>query len=108
MRIRVTFLLLAATSFVVFFAQPSYVTSQQPPSPVRQAPPDESTASLEAKERLRKLAAQQKTYQVGYSPAMERKLTQLSGIEIPRGTVKQALQVKQEAKRRLAESIRRR
>lgn len=64
--------------------------------------------SPEALEKLRQLAAKQKTFQVGYSPAMDRKLTQLSGIEIPRGTVKQALQVRQKAKAALAKSIKNR
>lgn len=84
------------------------VISQQSNPPGSQEPSDQNQPSVEAQEKLRKLAAQQKTYQVGHSPAMERKLTQLSGIEIPRGTVRQALKVRQEAQRKLAENVRRR
>jgi hypothetical protein len=82
--------------------------SQQSQESRPQKSSEQNQPSPEALEKLRQLAAKQKTYQVGYNPALERKLTQLSGIEIPRGTVKQALQVRQEAKRKLAESIKRR
>lgn len=103
------FTILAVSVLLVTLAQlPSTVTSQRSKLPRVQKTPDKNQPSVEALEKLRKLAAKQKTYQVGYNPAMERKLTQLSGIEIPRGTVRQALKVRQEAQQKLAESIRRR
>lgn len=109
MKSRLRFSIFAALVLAVTLAQlPSTVTSQQSKPPSVQKTPDQSQPSPEALERLRKLAAKQKTYQVGYNPAMERKLTQLSGIEIPRGTVRQALKVRQEAQQKLVESIRRR
>jgi C1A family cysteine protease len=109
MNSRLRFTIFAALVLTVTLTQlPSTVTSQQSKPQSIQKTPDQNQPSPEAQEKLRKLAAKQKTYQVGYNPAMERKLTQLSGIEIPRGTVRQALKVRQEAQQKLAESIRRR
>ena len=52
---------------------------------------DQSEPSPEAKEKLRKLAAEQKTYKVGYSSVMDRKEAQLTGIEIPKDEPQRAL-----------------
>jgi cathepsin L len=95
--------ILGAVFLVVAFSWLSPVIGQQAHASSTQQPTDESQASIEAKEALRKLAAKKITYQVGYSPAMERKLTKLTGIEIPRGTVRQAQQVRREAQLRLAQ-----
>lgn len=104
MNSRLRFTIFAALVLTVTLTQlPSTVTSQQSKPPSVQKTPEQSQPSPEALEKLRRLAAKQKTYQVGYSPVMERKLTQLSGIEIPRGTVRQALKVRQEAQRKQAE-----
>lgn len=106
MNSRLRFTIFAALVLTVTLTQlPSTVTSQQSKPPSVQKAPGQNQPSPEAQEKLRKLAAKQKTYQVGYNPAMERKLTQLSGIEIPRGTVRQALQVRQKAKAALAKSF---
>jgi cathepsin L len=63
---------------------------------------DESRASPEAREKLRKLREQPRTYQVGYSPAMEHKLAELTGIEIPKNETQKAKKIRAEAQRLLA------
>lgn len=103
------FTVLAAPVLILILARSSSTVTSQQSKPLNvQKTPDQNQPSPEVLEKLRRLAAKQKTYQVGYSPAMERKLTQLSGIEIPRGTVRQALQVRQKAKAALAKSIQQR
>lgn len=78
-------------------------TPAPPSAAYQQAPPhDESQASPEAKEKLRQLRAQQKTYLVGYSSAMEHKLAAMNGIEIPRGEARRAKTIRAEAQRWLA------
>jgi hypothetical protein len=108
MRGRATLIIIAAATFVGTFVRPPFVTGKRPEPQSVQKPSEESQASPEAREKLRRLAAKKTTYQVGYSPAMERRLTQLSGIEIPRGTVNQALQVREKAKLALARFVERR
>jgi len=66
---------------------------------------DDSQASPEARAKLRKLAAQKKTYKVGYSPAMDRKEAQLSGIEIPKDEPQRAMLKRAENQRRWNEYL---
>jgi cathepsin L len=100
MRGRATLFLIAATIFVAPFVQPSSVTSQQSKSPSVQKPSGENQASIEAMEKLRRLAAKQKTYQIGYSPVLDRKEAQLSGIEIPKDEPRRALLKRAENQRK--------
>lgn len=66
---------------------------------------EDSQASPEARARLRKLAAQKKTYKVGYSPAMDRKEAQLSGIEIPKDEPRRAMLKRAESQRKWNEYL---
>jgi hypothetical protein len=78
-------------------------TPTPPSAAYQQTPPrDESQASPEAREKLRKLRAQKKTYLVGYSPAVERKLAEVAGIEVPRNETKRAKVIRAAAARKLA------
>ncbi|MDX2041670.1 MAG: C1 family peptidase [Acidobacteriota bacterium] len=105
MKSRASFLLLAATIFAVLVAQPSSVTSQQSKPPSNQKPSDQNQPSVEVQKKLRKLAAQKKTYKVGYSPVMDRKEAQLSGIEIPKDEPQRALLKRAENQRKWNEYL---
>ena len=83
-----TFFLLTA---LVVIQLPSSAMLQQNRKPRVQQSTNTGEASPEARAKLRKLAAQKKTYKVGYSPAMDRKEAQLSGIEIPKDEPQRAL-----------------
>src|SRR5262252_10263079 len=65
-----------------------------------QQPDDQSQASPEAREKLRRLLKQKKTYKVGYSPVMDRKEAQLTGIEIPKDEPRRALLKRAENQRK--------
>lgn len=65
-----------------------------------QQPDDQSQASPEAREKLRRLMKQKKTYKVGYSPAMDRKEAQLTGIEIPKDEPRRAMLKRAENQRK--------
>jgi len=84
---------------------PSSATRQRNRPPRVQQSSDESQASPEAREKLRKLAAKKKTYQVGYSPVMDRKEAQLIGIEIPKDEPRRALQKRAENQRKWNEYL---
>ena len=62
---------------------PSFAIQTQNRKARAQQSTDDSQASPEARAKLRRLAQQKKTYQVGYSPVMDRKEAQLAGVEIP-------------------------
>src|SRR5262249_46972469 len=101
--------LLALSLVVVFITtsvqpQSSAPRRQNRPSHVQQST-DDSQVSPEAREKLRKLAAKKKTYQVGYSPVMDRKEAQLSGIEIPKDEPQRALLKRAENQRRWNEYL---
>lgn len=86
----------------VLAQRPSSVISQEAKPPGIQTPPSESQASPAAKEKLRRLREQPKTYQVGYNPAMERQQAQLTGIEIPKDETAKAKKIRADAERLLA------
>lgn len=93
----------ALAAIVTFNLIPLFaITPQQPGAP---QPADESQASPKARERLRRLREQRdnKTYVVGYSPAVEREMAELAGIEVPRDETKKAKRIREEARRKLAE-----
>jgi cathepsin L len=100
MKDRATFFIITATIFVVIFVQPSFVTSQQSQPPSVQKPSGENQASPEARAKLRRLAQQKKTYKIGYSPVMDRKEAQLSGIEIPKDEPQRAMLKRAENQRK--------
>ena len=66
---------------------------------------DDSQASPEARAKLRRLAQQKKTYKVGYSPVMDRKEAQLSGLEIPKDEPRRALLKRAENQRKWNEYL---
>jgi predicted ATP-dependent protease len=92
----------ALASIITFSLIPSFAIPPQ--QPAAQQPADESQASPKARERLRRLREQpgNKTYMVGYSPALERELAELNGIEVPRNETQNAKRIRAEARRRLA------
>lgn len=81
------------------------VISQQPKSSSTRKSSGQRRPSVAAQEKLRRLAAQKKTYQVGYSPAMDRKEAQLSGIEIPKDEPRRAMLKRAENQRRWNEYL---
>lgn len=97
------FLLLALTLLTV--QTPSSNAQRQNRQPRGRQSTEDSQASPEARETLRRLAAQKKTYKVGYSPAMDRKEAQLSGIEIPKDEPQRALLKRAENQRRWNEYL---
>lgn len=106
MRNHLRFTIIAASILMMALAQvPPSVTSQQSQSPNGQKPPDQSQVSPEARAKLRKLAAQKKTYKVGYSPAMDRKEAQLTGIEIPKDEPQRAMLKRSENQRKWNEYL---
>lgn len=84
---------------------PSSAAQRQNRQPRGRQSTEDSQASPEARESLRRLAAQKKTYKVGYSPAMDRKEAQLSGIEIPKDEPQRALLKRAEKQRRWNEYL---
>ncbi|MBS1786668.1 MAG: hypothetical protein JST85_03050 [Acidobacteria bacterium] len=84
---------------------PSSTIQRQNRKPRAQQATDGSQASPEARAKLRRLAAQKKTYKVGYSPAMDRKEAQLSGIEIPKDEPRRAMLKRAENQRRWNEYL---
>ncbi len=97
------FLLLALTLLAV--QTPSSNAQRQTRQPRGRQSADQGEASPEARAKLRKLAAQKKTYKVGYSPAMDRKEAQLSGIEIPKDEPQRAMLKRAENQRRWNEYL---
>lgn len=79
---------------------PSSAAQRQNRQPHARQSTEDSQASPEARAKLRKLAAQKKTYKVGYSPAMDRKEAQLSGIEIPKDEPQRAMLKRAENQRK--------
>ncbi len=67
---------------------------------------DETKASPKAKEKLRRLRVQKKSYLIGYNPALEREQAELVGTEPPKFNRQQAEQIKQESQQKLAEQTR--
>lgn len=92
------FLLLALTPLAI--QTPSSNAQRQNRQPRGRQTADQGDVSPEARETLRRLAAQKKTYKVGYSPAMDRKEAQLSGIEIPKDEPQRAMLKRAENQRR--------
>jgi len=97
------FLLLALTLLTV--QAPSSNAQRQNRQPRGRQSTEDSQASPEARETLRRLATQKKTYKVGYSPAMDRKEAQLSGIEIPKDEPQRAMLKRAENQRRWNEYL---
>lgn len=85
---------------LVVIQMPTSAMRQQTRKPRVQQSTNTGEASPEARAKLRKLAAQKKTYKVGYSPAMDRKEAQLSGIEIPKDEPQRALLKRAENQRK--------
>ncbi|MGH9803288.1 MAG: C1 family peptidase, partial [Blastocatellia bacterium] len=83
----------------------SSVTPQRNRQAPAKQPTDQDQASPEAREKLRRLAAQKKTYKVGYSPVMDRKEAQLTGIEIPKDEPRRALLKRAENQRKWNEYL---
>ena len=79
---------------------PSSAAQRQNRQPRGRQSTEDSQASPEARETLRRLAAQKKTYKVGYSSVMDRKEAQLTGIEIPKDEPQRALLKRAENQRR--------
>ena len=92
------FLLLALTLLAI--QTPSSNAQRQNRQPRGRQSTEDSQASPEARETLRRLAAQKKTYKVGYSSVMDRKEAQLTGIEIPKDEPQRALLKRAENQRR--------
>lgn len=106
MKSRPRFTILAAFVLMLMFAQLSLpVISQQSKLSSGQKPSDQNQASIEARAKLRKLAAQKKTYKVGYNPVMDRKEAQLSGIEIPKDEPRRAMLKRAENQRKWNEYL---
>ncbi len=84
---------------------PLSAAQRQNRRPRAQQSAEDSQASPEARAKLRKLAAQKKTYKVGYSPAMDRKEAQLSGIEIPKDEPRRAMLKRAESQRKWNEYL---
>ncbi len=106
MKSRLRFAIFAALVLAVTLTQlPSTVTSQQSKPPSVQKAPEQSQPSPEARKTLRRLAAQKKTYKVGYSSVMDRKVAQLSGIEIPKDEPQRAMLKRAENQRRWNEYL---
>lgn len=104
MKSRLRFIIFAALVLTVTLTQlPSTVTSQQSKRPV--SPKTSNQVSPQARAKLRKLAAQKKTYKVGYNPAMDRKEAQLTGIEIPKDEPRRAMLKRAESQRRWNEYL---
>ncbi len=106
MKSRLRFTILSASVLIVILVwlSPSAAQRRIGQSRTRQTT-DQSQASPEARAKLRKLAAQKKTYKVGYSPAMDRKEAQLSGIEIPKDEPQRAMLKRAENQRRWNEYL---
>lgn len=101
MKANLTLAVFIFTIFLMLTTQaPSSAAQRQNRQPRAQQSVEDSQASPEARARLRKLAAQKKTYKVGYSPAMDRKEAQLSGIEIPKDEPQRAMLKRAENQRR--------
>ena len=92
------FLLLALTLLAI--QTPSSNAQRQNRQPRGRQSTEDSQASPEARETLRRLAAQKKTYKVGYSSVMDRKEAQLTGIEIPKDEPQRALLKRAENQRK--------
>lgn len=106
MKSRLRFTILATSSLIVMLALLSPSAAQrQNRQPRTRKMTEQSEASPEARAKLRKLAAQKKTYKVGYSPAMDRKEAQLSGIEIPKDEPQRALLKQAENQRKWNEYL---
>ena len=84
---------------------PSFAIKTQSRKARAQQSTDDSQASPEARAKLRRLAQQKKTYRVGYSPVMDRKEAQLSGIEIPQDEPRRALLKRAENQRKWNEYL---
>ena len=103
-RLRFTILAASALMLILAFLTPSVAQRQNRQTRTRQST-DDSQASPEARAKLRKLAAQKKTYKVGYSPVMDRKEAQLSGIEIPKDEPQRAMLKRAENQRKWNEYL---
>ena len=100
MRDRARVLMIAATLFAAVFVQPFSVTSRPAQSPGAQKAPEEEQASPEARETLRRLLQQKKTYKVGYSPAMDHKAAELANVEVPKDEPRRAMRKRAENQRK--------
>jgi cathepsin L len=84
---------------------PSSASQRQNRPPRARQSTDQNEASPAAREKLRRLAQQKKTYQVGYSPVMDRKEAQLAGIEVPKDEPRRAMFKRAENQRKWNEYL---
>lgn len=92
------FTTLAAVALLVALASASAMRkSLQPPQAI--AVQDQKAPSPEALARLNKVLAEKKTYKVGYTPALERKAVELTGVEMPKDEPRRVASIRAQTER---------